>query len=90
MTHESQRWGKAIRRRLDAWGWTQARMAAHLDESPQRVNDWLRFHRVPSDAAKAKLVERLMLDPVEVAPDYLRVALERSVPVPPAPSREAA
>lgn len=90
MTVEDQRWGRAIRRRLEAWKWTQQRMADHLEESPQRINDWVKFRRVPNDTAKAKLVQRLMIDPFEVAPDYLRVALERNAPVPPAPSSEVA
>lgn len=83
---QSRKWAVAIRRRQSAWGWTQVEMARFLDEAPQRINDWTRGRREPSDAVKPKLVDRLGISPAEVAPDWLAGLIVD--PVPPAPNRD--
>lgn len=87
MSESQYRWSRAIKRRLDAWDWTQAQMAEHLGVAPQRLNDWCRGIAEPSDDAKAILVKRLGIDPQEVAPDWLRGAI--SPVIPPAPAGDA-
>jgi ribosome-binding protein aMBF1 (putative translation factor) len=78
-------WSRALRRRLEAWGWTQSRLAQFVEEDVQRVNDWVNGRATPSDAAKAKLVARLTIGPDEVAPEWLKQAMQSEHPVPPAP-----
>lgn len=92
--NREMRWARALKRRLEAWGMTQVDMARIVDEEPQRINDWVKGRRIPSDAAKAKLIERLAIDPAEVVPDWLRPVIEPQIPARPpsvpAESSEAA
>lgn len=76
-------WQRALRRRLTGWGITQAQMADLAGVSPQRINDWVKGHREPSDAIKATLIDRLHIDPAEVAPEWLRPAATQPLPASP-------
>lgn len=84
----STHWGRAIRRRMDAWGWNQPTMATYLDVPLSTLNGWLKGYRSPSDHAKAELVSKLHIHGSEVAPEWLRDAVVPEVP--PTPSRRAA
>lgn len=75
-----RRWAKALQRRLDAWDMTQTEMSRLVDETPQRINDWVKGRRTPADAVKPKLMERLHIDPNEVVPDWLRPAVLPDLP----------
>lgn len=78
-------WSRAIRSRMRAWGWSQRQVAELLDVPVTTVNTWVKGHSRPSDDAKALLVERLMLNPRAVAPDWLKPALDDAEHAPPPP-----
>lgn len=71
-------WAVSIRRGMERAGLTQADLARATGERPQRINDWVKGRREPSDEAKVQLMRLLAIPVQDVMPDWVREGLRRA------------